>query len=444
MPSPWCSGVTESVASPFRGLEFLEYVATSAGMALACSAYLVIADLQTQVGSWAPLAVIGGFLVCVVLALSIGELAGQFPGAPGAYTYFRTSFGPRVGLACSFVVLCVVILFAGAECRALLITARPLLGGIPEVLTVSFVLAATTAANLVGKALPRAVQLIFTALVIATIVGLSGYVVASSPVTTPQTELPFFDAMAGVGSAIFLYMGFEWVTPLGRSMDAYRMRVPWSMLVALVLLCGTYTVLAFAAGSQSPGSSLPHLAVARRVWGRPGELLMGVISIFSLVTTFNAGLMGASRLVYVLAREGHLPQRLTTISGTTGVPIAATLAIGMLAWICGMLEVTFRVYETLLLVCAGLYCAVYGAFMHACLRLRKIRPNHARPFRTRIPEWFQRLLAWSLPLLGLGALLSQPERRWGASVLFATVIVICWCGVSLNGRRRLLGAKAAQ
>ena len=37
---------------------------------------------------------------------------------------------------------------------------------------------------------------------------------------------------AAVGLTVFLFMGFEWVTPVGLRPDAYKRKIPWAMPVA--------------------------------------------------------------------------------------------------------------------------------------------------------------------------------------------------------------------
>ena len=77
--------------------EFGEYVATGVGMALACSGYAMVGQLSLVVdGSALLVAVVLAFVLCMVIAGSIGELAGMYPSAPGVRTYLKAAFGEDI------------------------------------------------------------------------------------------------------------------------------------------------------------------------------------------------------------------------------------------------------------------------------------------------------------------------------------------------------------
>jgi ethanolamine permease len=419
-----------------RVLEIADYVSISAGMAIASSGYTIMSEMAGVVRGPAYLAAIAlAGLVGIAISGSIAELASAYPSAPGARTYFRATLGEYPSLLATFAILMMVFLFAGVESYMLALSVQRFLPVPPYVLTLASV-ALIVGINLLGLQLPRLVQLIVGFVLIAGTYGLGALAmwtpasVAPAAVAAAEPLGQVLPICAAAGSALFLFTGFEWVTPLGYGPDAYRRRLPLAMPLALVLLMGMY--LLFAAGVQrhlSPealrATPTPHVALAVHLATARGAALAAGLSLLSTITTFNAGLMGASRLVYALAREGRLPRLISRVSFRTGVPWMAVLVIGIGALAGAALELAFDLQVTAALVAASLYCFVYGAFVWAGYRLRSRRPGTADGFRNPLPRPLQLALGLGLPLLGVATALSDAALRGPVCIGLLAVVLAC-------------------
>jgi len=412
-------------ARAFR--EFLGYLSTSVGMALACSAYLMVSELHASASGYTYLVVLLAAAVCSVLALSIGELASMFPSAPGVRTYVRAGLGDAVSLFCTFGVLMVVLLFAGVECHALLLALRPWVDERFDLWVVSAVVLTITIVNLIGLELPQLLQVLFTIAIVGCLGSASLLLVIHSPAPSeaPPTML---NASLAVGGAIFLFTGFEWVTALGRSPKSYVARVPWSMPAALLVLGLMYSLLSAAFDRVDVGGTRANpaaqMAVAQLVWGAAGAKVMAGISVLSLFTTFNAGTMGASRLVYALARESKLPAWGKIVSTRSGSPIGAVAFVGLSVWVACLVILAGHFERAAMLACAALYCLVYCGFLLAAVRLRRKSPELKRSFRSPVPVAVQAVIGGALPFFGLAVLVSEPGQERAAVQLFVIVVAV--------------------
>jgi ethanolamine permease len=214
--------------------------------------------------------------------------------------------------------------------------------------------------------------------------------------------------------AVFLYMGFEWVTPVGLRPKSYHWKVPVSMAISVGVLIVAYGIFALGMASQLPrsaiaASSVPQVSFLAAIYGPTGVYLALALALAATVSTFNAGMMGGSRLIYLLSREGNLPEWCSWLSLRTGAPIGAVILLGSLALISA---VAVMVWEAVLLVAvigAAIICTLYSAFLLSVLVLRKRRPNAPRPYRSPVWSPLQWFGVIGLPLLGLQTLLSEPS-----------------------------------
>jgi len=64
--------------------------------------------------------------------------------------------------------------------------------------------------------------------------------------------------------------------------------------------------------------------------GQTAANVGAALAVALLVITTNAWVLGASRLLFAMSRDGAVPRRLSRVSGRNGAPVAALIV----AWIC--------------------------------------------------------------------------------------------------------------
>ena len=404
-------------------LELIFYVSVGVGMALATSSFTMVSGLlETVSGIWVPLAVVLAGLVCIALSLSIAELASLFPSAPGIRTYFKTAFGDRPSLFLVYLYLIFVVLIAGVESSVFSQVVRAIFPQLAPLSVVLVLLAAVITTNLLGLDLPRGMQMLTTFAAVAIILGVgvlgwAGAPLKSAPFEVGDAGASLLVLPAAVGLAIFLFMGFEWVTPLGLSPQAYERKVPLSMPIAITVLMVTYTVFVIGLLGYLPrqaviASQVPHVPYLQAVLGTKGVYLAGILSLSAIFSTFNAGIMGGSQILYTLSREGCLPRWCATMAVSTGAPIGATLLLGSLTVLSSLAVLLLRLELLFAVIGAAIICWIYGGFMLATLRLRKLAPEKKRTYKTPVFVWLQWAILLLLVAIGTQSLFVQTERRY--------------------------------
>jgi ethanolamine permease len=438
-----------------RHADILFYVSVGAGMALATSVFTMIGGLFAVASlPWIVTGIALAGLFCGAISLSIGELASLYPSAPGIRTYFKAAFGEFPSLVAIYLYLAFAIIVAGLESFVFASVVGMVAPDWPKQATVLVLLLVVVGTNLAGFQLPRGLQigstvgavgLVLVAAIWALVSMGSAPHLPPAPVAGSLAQLP-----ALIGMSIFLFTGFEWVTPLGLKPSAYKMQIPVSMLLGLLVLTLTYALFTLGAAAQVPATTLagalaPQMALFRQLYGDIGLYVGLALSVLAIFSTFNAGILGGAQLIYLLGREGALPSWLAVMSPRTATPTGAILTLGSLASVSAIIVLTFRLEITAALIGATIMCAVYSGFVACGLRLKNKPAAPGRRFTNPLPAWAQILLVPVLLIVGVQTLFSEPKTTVSALVGLGVVLTIaCLLAVystSLRGGER--GAPAA-
>lgn len=433
--------------------EFVFYLTVGVGMALSCSALMMVGGLfQVTTLFWALLALLLGGIFCVVLALSIGELAGMYPSSPAIVTYFKAAFGERAALALVFLYLIFIVLIAGVESYLFALVLGAVFPGFPPLAIVTAMILTVVAINLLGLELPRGLQIVVTCVAAAVIVSVGIVGVAEAPASISRavdpgdlgqglTALP-----AAVGLAVFIYMGFEWITPVGLRPASYVRQIPFAMLISVVILAIAYGVFSTGVGVTVPRSTLtddltPQVTYLRSLLGSTGTYFAAFLSLSAIVSTFNAGVMGASRLVFAVARQRYLPNWCAAVRVETGVPYGAILLLGGLGLSSAFFVVGLGIELLAAVIGAAIVCLIYAGYILAALRLKQLDPSRYRPYQTPVPATGQWLVIALLVVIGVATLFSLPGR-WmeamiGTAVAGTAAALLSGWSVRHSSRARL-------
>lgn len=418
----------------FREITF--YLSVGVGMAMSTSVFTMLAGLFGVVSPlWVVIAIALGAAVSLPIAAAIGELASMYPSAPGIRTYLKHGLGDRPSLVLVYMYLFVVVMVAGVEAAVFAAVVHTAAPAVPAVAIVIATMVLVIIANCSGFELPVGVQMWSTFAILGLVLwaGALGIVKGDPSRLLAQTtdwsqdlqQLPAAGAMS-----MFLFMGYEWITPVGLRPQAYRKGIPYSMLGTIGILAVTFSLFSLGlscsldAGTIA-ASAIPQVMLLSHALGETGVICAVVISAAAILSTFNAGIMGGSRLINALAKERCLPSFVGYQSLTSGAPIGAILTLGGLS-LASALVVAYNGLELVIAtIGAALICVVYAAFVLALLRLRKSAPQAPRSFRARFALPGSWLLVLALPVMGASALLADAKLALstsagaGALTLFA-------------------------
>jgi amino acid transporter len=314
------------------------------------------------------------------------------------------------------------------------------------------------ALNIAGIRIAGTFQDILAYLMFACLIATSIYAIVTAPGPLHTPTMPGHPASfaKAVAVGVFLYVGFEWVTPLAEEVTDHKLIARglfwtiWLLFLSYALFNAGLTMTmapAIQANPQDPmfaplidaaiskgaipagvdraaltydqakqafGTSVvPHVLFYRYTFGGAGIVLVIALSLMASVTSFNAGTITASRFMYALARDGSLPRVFSRISIRFATPYMALIALSAL---CMVISVAVFVsarydpesYELFIYVGAFIECLIYAVMACAVMALRRREPGHPRPYRVPGGDVIPVIVAIFFGFLMITIVIDQP------------------------------------
>lgn len=288
------------------------------------------------------------FLLCGLLVLPIMlcfvELASRFEGTGGPVRYAERAFGPFVAFQVGWA-FSIARLTAFSANAVLLVDAVgyfvPWLDRSGTRLGLLFVICAalTTLTALGTRYAMRSLGLL-TLLKFLPLVALVLYGFASMPseiVDAVSTRPP---PTADLGGAVILvlyaFVGFEsGLVPAGEA-RCPRRDIPRALIAALLIVATLYVGLqcvCLAVAKDLAALERPLVAVGGLLLGPVGAALMMAAMAVSIGGNLAGSIFSTPRVLYALAREGHLPALLARVPARLGTPALSIVAFGTAAFL---------------------------------------------------------------------------------------------------------------
>jgi APA family basic amino acid/polyamine antiporter len=348
-------------------------------------------------------------VVCACAALAYTEMATMMPMAGSAYTYSYVALGELLAwivgwtLILEYTVVCSavavgwsgyatgVIKSAGWNIPDALL-AGPHAGGIVNVPAIVISLAVAGLLAL-GTRESATINLL---LVFVKLIALGAFIALALPAFSSANFEPFapygFGAtevdgvkrgiMAAAAVIFFAFYGFDAVSTAaeeahnpGRDL---KIGIIGSMLVCTALYMAVAVAALGGADYRILADSSEPLALVLRSLNHPlAATFIALAAVIALPTVIMAFMYGQSRVFFVMARDGLLPQKLSAIHPRFGTPFTMTLITGV---IVAAIAAFLPLREIAELANAGTLVA-FIAVAVCMLKLRREAPSHARIFR---------------------------------------------------------------
>ena len=311
----------------------------------------------TYAGGATPLAVLLALVACLLVAISIGQLARHLPSAGGLYTYSARGIHPTVGffvawgfmLAEPIVAPLLYIVFGNV--LSLYLNAH---FGTPTWLWVVFAAAAgigvwvlvyrgVRISTEAGVAFGAFEIIVFLALGITLIVaaGSNNTLAVFSPGTGNSSGLG--SVFAGMVYTVLAFIGFEASAPLGEEARDPKRTIPRAVILSCVLIGVFYLICYYGAivyfgpdKAADPKNGFfflnggdPWDGLASKVWG-PFAILVLLAILNSAFANSNAGANAATRVGFALGRVGILPRALSRVHPRFKTPYMAIHVQGVI------------------------------------------------------------------------------------------------------------------
>jgi APA family basic amino acid/polyamine antiporter len=402
-------------------------------------------EVAGQLGS-APLVLVVWVLGGVYALLgcsSVTELGTMLPNSGGFYAYAARAFGVRTG----FVVGCLNVMVEAVALAYLSTAMGEFAGGLFPVLAGHVQLVGVSGLLLLGllnwlglrpgsraqeiTSVAKAVGLI--ALVIGCfVVHPSASGPAAPPIASGHGTGLFFGLIIALQGVIVTYDG--WYAPIYFAEEDQNpsRNMPRAML-GTVLCCTAIYVLMnvamlHALGLKNmSGAKMPAADAALLVFGSHGQQFILLISLITVLSTINAGLMLTPRILFSMARDGLLPQSLTEVNAG-GTPAVALL----ICTLAGVALVLSGSFETLVAVASILFVANYLPVFAALLVIRKREPDLPRPYKVWLYPWTTVLVL----LVSIAFLVGSVIGDLTHSLFTVIVILLSYVAAVVITRRR--------
>lgn len=349
-----------------------------------------------------------GGLIALSGSLVLAELGSTFPKAGGDYTYLHECFGPFPAFLFGWLFFTV----SGTGSIAALGVAsgeyaRDIAPALPGTAVGVVIIAALTVVNVVGLRAGAMTQNVLTAVKFAVMAG----VIALAFLGTGSGEdVEVAAAPAGEGIPLgglsialvpicFTYMGWSSAGYVGGEVQDPARTFPRGLLIGTALVAALYLLMnaAFLAAltpAQMAGDVLVATTACQQVLGERASRLVSAAVLISIVGCLNGMVLTHGRVLYAMAREGHLFGVFARIHPRTATPVAALALQGV--WAVGLMftgdfqrvvnYVTFVMLSLAVLVVVGLFVA----------RRRGLATAFRMPGYPWIPLFFIGVSGWIL------------------------------------------------
>ncbi|MFZ0820607.1 MAG: amino acid permease [Candidatus Acidiferrales bacterium] len=431
-----------------RGLGPWASMAIVVGTMIGTGIFLKPAEMARDAGSvgivfaaW----VVGGVL-SLFGALAYAELGAAIPEAGGEYAYLSRSFGPRTGFLFGWTHSIVARPASAASIAAGVLRFWGFL--MPSVMSpihefdfdysvfgrakhfhfvfgwaqplAILMLVAITGINYLGVRLGGRVQVILTAIKIASVVLI---IVAAFSLShgggTPFH--PFFAGSLGTGAlggflaamaaAMWAYDGWEDLNLVGSEVEKPERNFHRALVGGVAFVAGVYILFNAASFYVLPMATVgasQHVAsdVVAKIAGVGAATWVTVAMVIAGLGSLNSSILSGARVDYAMARDGIFFRIAGGIHPKFRTPSRALIFQCVLASVLALTG-TFEDLTSLFIFAGWIF---YGLATIGLFRLRRIEPNMPRPYRCWGYPWVPAAFVAGALALTINLWLDRPVR----------------------------------
>jgi basic amino acid/polyamine antiporter, APA family len=317
-------------------------VALGVGGTVGGGIFVLIGIAVQAAGAGAWLAFVLGLGLVALIALPYTEVATRAPRAGGGYAFVQATMGSRWGFFMGWGYAAAWLLGSGYVTTGF---GRYLhaLSGVPVLPAMLVLIAACTYVNVFGIGPTARVQAI---LMSVAVLGLGAFVlVGAAHLSTLRLSPVLSHGPHGVLFATVLAFlalnGFDAIAAASEEMPDPVRTVPRAIVLTLLIVGGLYIGVAVVAIGTTPLPSLAHSSApladaAAHFGGDTLRALLLLVAVLTIAATANAMIVVSSRVIFGMARDGHLPATLGRASRRRGAPVASVLLSGGLVAVVGL------------------------------------------------------------------------------------------------------------
>ncbi|QEN87643.1 amino acid permease [Labrys sp. KNU-23] len=396
--------------------------------------------------------IIGFMYVC--LCSSISEMSAALPHTGGAYSFARTALGPWGGFTTGLAENIEFVLAPGANMFFMASYLAAIFGTPDSWLPLWWVAGYMVMLGLSVRGLELSMRVVVWITVAAVLVLLFFFAVAIPYVDFARHALnigaegklvadgngpwlPFglTGIMLSLPFGVYMFLAVEQLPLTAEEAKNPTRDMPRALILSILTLIALALGVLFFSASIPPGahamgsSGEPLLDGFRTIFGDGWAKLLAGVAVLGLAASFFAGSFASGRNIYSLSRAGYLPTVLSVTNPRTKTPNIAlatgagfALIVLLAIWFLGGKDnVAFMAgFLVSMIVFAGMVSYILQSI--AFLRLRRLYPDIARPFRSPFGA-FGAYATIGICILTLGYQFFDPLYRWAAIAAAAWYLI---------------------
>ncbi|MGE0449496.1 MAG: amino acid permease [Vicinamibacterales bacterium] len=349
-----------------------------------------VGNATAFIGVW-----IAGGLLALTGALSLAELAAALPESGGYYAYLREAWGPRLAFLFGWTQLLVLratavggIALVCGEYALRTLAIDPVAHARQTQIVAATAILFASAANVLGARVGAAIVSASSAtkfLALLTL-GAAGLLLGDrAAAAAPLSGAPPVTA-GGLGlalvSVLWAYDGFGDVSFAGGEVKEPHRTMPRAIVGGTLGVVAAYLLVnaGYIRTLSMPGIAASPLVAADTMTSIAGPIGAALVSGLVALSTFgalNADFLGSPRVFFAMAEDGLFFRAIARVHPryhTPHVAIALTAALAIVL-------VFSRSFEALTNTFVIAIWPFYGLCVAGLFRLRRTRPEMARPYR---------------------------------------------------------------
>lgn len=439
-----------------KSLGTLDVIALAFGAMVGWGWVVLAGGWILSAGTWgAMLAFLIGGLAVILIGVTYAELAASMPVTGGEHTYTHRALGVNVSFICSWSILFGYFSVVAFEAVALPTVVEYFIPNYNQgyLWTIAGwdVYATWVGVGMLGSIIVTWLNIrgmevsawfqkiaVLGILFVGTLLFIGA--VLFNPETATSTQAPaFIGGVAGIMAVIvmvpFMFVGFDVIPQAAEEIDLTRPNIGKFLIISIVVAVIWYVGIAWSVGTtlpllQAENSTLATADAMTNAWqGKWAGILLVIGGVLGILSSWNAFLIGGSRLLYAMSKTHMLPAFLGKLHPKYNTPVNAILLIGGLATLAPLFGRKMLVW----IVDAGGFGIViaYTCVAISFLVLRYREPDMVRPFK--IPAG--KLVGIITIILSLGMLALYLPGMPSALVAIEWWIFLGWTvlGVALYG-----------
>jgi amino acid transporter len=314
------------------------------GTMLGAGIFALIGEVASEAGVYAPLSFLLAAAIAGLTGMSFAELSSRYPKAAGEAAYVSAGYSsrwlpPLVGLliAGSGIVSSGVMFRSFVGYAAEFIDLPIFWGTLGLTLIMSGIAAWGVVVSMVVVAVITAVE----ACVLILIVLLGTQTPGIDQAFTGTPSIAAAGILSGSVLAFYAFIGFEDMVNMAEEVKRPRKSIPRAIILALSATAVIYVAVAWTAMRVTPidelaQSSAPMSVVFSKISDVPSQW----VSLVAMIAVINGALvqiMMASRVLYGLGGQGHLPAWFAEINPRTQTPVRSTGVVAVCIFLVAIL-----------------------------------------------------------------------------------------------------------